>query len=94
MRKLILSDIPSLDADWETISDFAITFDGYEASGSIEACTKIANEKKHDSLDNLRICLFFEQRKWRWNDENPDAEAMIYIRSVLEKMRVLLNKSA
>jgi hypothetical protein len=93
MNKLVLSDIPSPVANWEVISDFAVSYDGYKACGSLEACAEIANAKKHDSLENLRICLFYEQRKWRWNDENPDVEAMIYIRSILEKIRVLLNQS-
>jgi len=86
-NKLTLADIPSIDADWDVIEKFALTFDGYNASGSFEECADIANAGRHGSLRELRTCLFFEQRRWRHFGESPDEQAMEYIRGVVEKIR-------
>ena len=84
---LTLGDIPSPDADWSTISEFALTFNAYEALGSLEACAEIANARKAATLTDLRTCLFFEQRRWRHFGEKPDASSMEYIRGILERIR-------
>lgn len=85
--ELTLADVPAAEADWETIQRFALTFDGYAASGSSDKCAEVANARRHGSLTELRTCLFFEQRRWRHFGEDPDAEAMQYIRDVLGKIR-------
>jgi hypothetical protein len=84
---LVLEHVPSADADWFEIEEFALTFDGYKAHGSFDACAQIANNRLHNTLTNLRTCLFFEQRRWRHFGENPDDEAMKYIRSLVEQIR-------
>lgn len=94
MDTLTESDVPSPDADWETISNFAILYDGYEACGSIEACAEIAKAQKHDTLENLRICLFYEERKWRWQEEEPDERSRRYIYSLVEKIRAFVKASS
>lgn len=80
-------DIPNPDASWREIAEFALTFNGYEVWGSFEKCAEIANAKRQDSLTDLRTCLFFEQRRWRHFGEDPDGEAMAYIRALVEKIR-------
>ena len=64
-KELTQSDIPPVDADWDTIAEFALTFDGYEVWGSSDKCADIANARRHGSLTELRTCLFFAQRRWR-----------------------------
>ena len=71
MDTLTESDVPSPDADWETIGDFAILYDGYEACGSVEACAEIAKAQKHDTLENLRICLFMRNGNGVGKKKNP-----------------------
>ena len=85
-KDLTLLDIPPVESDWPTIEQFALTFNGYEVHGSFKKCAEIANSHRHDSLTNLRTCLFFEQRRWRHLGREPDEESMKYIRSVLEKI--------
>lgn len=85
--ELTANDIPGADADWLTIGRFALSFDGYEVHGSSEACAKIANSRRAGTLRDLRTCLFFEQRRWRHFAEEPDREAMEYIRSLVEQIR-------
>jgi len=86
-KNLTMADIPSPDASWREIAEFALTFDGYEFWGSFEKCAEIANAKGQHSLTDLRTCLFFEQRRWRHFGEDPDREAMMYIRALVEKIR-------
>ena len=82
------ADIPAPDADWNAIGVFALRFNGYETWGSFEKCAEIAEARSHETLTDLRTCLFFEQRRWRHYGDIPDEDAMTYIRQVLEKIRV------
>jgi hypothetical protein len=89
-------DVPSPDAGWREIGKYALSFDGYEAWGSFEKCAEVANRLLDaylsdgalpDSLDELRTCLFFEQRRWRHYGYDPDEEAMRYIGALLDGIR-------
>lgn len=84
---LTLADIPSPEADWGTIGRFALTYNGYEKCGSLEACAEIANSGRIETLADLRACLFFEQRRWRHFGRAPDGAAMSHIRSLLAQTR-------
>lgn len=64
--------IPEPNAELEEILAFAVTYNGYQAHGSFEACAAIANSALADfeekrttpsSLVHLRTCLFFETRR-------------------------------
>lgn len=80
-------DIPPATATWEQIGEFALTFNGYDHWGSPEKCGEIAQQRLHDTVTNLRTCLFYEQRSWRFEGVAPSAKGMAYIRSLLEKIR-------
>ena len=85
--RLTSADIPPPHAEWECISEFALTFGGYERHGSFEACANIANAKRNQTLTELRTCLFFEQRRWHHFGETPNSEAMLYIWDIVERIR-------
>ena len=82
-RSLRGSDVPSAKATWCAIEKFALTFSGYDWAGSLEKCADLANSTRgtYDSsperrlpkltLDELRSCLFFEQRRFRHAGEEP-----------------------
>lgn len=84
---LTLADIPPANADWGSISEFALTYNGFETQGSFEACAEIAHAQRCTSLGEVRTCLYFEQRRWRHYGEQPDDEAMKYIRDLVEQIR-------
>ena len=86
-NQLKLGQIPSDDADWQTIGKFALLFSGYEHHGSFTKCAEIANDRRDETLTDLRTCLFFEQRRWRHFGLVPDKKAMQYIRGIVEKIR-------
>ena len=81
------TDIPHDDADWDAIGVFALTFNGYKELGSFEKCAEIASQQNHSTLTELRSCLFFEQRRWRHYGDEPETEAMAYIKDIVEKIR-------
>ncbi len=91
---LDLNKIPDPSASMEEIWTFALTFDAYELHGSFEACSSIANERRHDSLDDLRTCLFFEQRKHRNDEQSPyyKGESQDEIDYVTELVRLIREK--
>ena len=80
-------DIPAPEAEWPDIWTFALSFNGYEHWGSFEVCGAIANERRHQTLTDLRTCLFFEQRRWRHFGEYPDGEDALYIRNIVREIR-------
>jgi hypothetical protein len=84
---LTLSDVPDPGAPWEVIWEFALSYGGYEKAGSLPACAEIANSRRNETLDDLRTCLFFEQRRWRHFGEEPDGEDLEYIRELVKQIR-------
>ena len=85
--QLRIAAIPMPDATWEEIGAFALTIDGYARAGSFESVAEIANARRHTSLADVRMCLFFEQRRWRHFGEEPDEESMRYIRELVRLIR-------
>lgn len=89
------SDVPSADADWKEIVQFAHTLDGYLEAGSLDAASTIANKYLNASpklldaltLAELRISLFFEQRRWNHYGRKPEGDDLNYIRSLVEEIR-------
>ena len=89
--------IPSSRAEWNLIANFALTYDGYaHKGGTTTACANIANpararyEKDGSlpaTLDDLRVCLFFEQRRYHHFGEAPAGPNLKYIRALVLAIR-------
>jgi hypothetical protein len=83
-------DIPGDSADMTSIFEFALTYDGYHHHG--DQCGKIANAASQrfskegnlpQSLDELRTCLFYEQRRWHHFGNAPHTKALNYFKALL-----------
>jgi hypothetical protein len=85
--QLEIGMVPASDASWAEIAGFALTFDGYKHWGSFERCAEIANARRHGTLTDLRTCLFFEQRRWRYLGELPGPDEMQYFGELLDLVR-------
>jgi hypothetical protein len=96
------TDVPSANAPWTAIEAFALTLNGYEAIGEVE-CGDLANRLRSEfeknpkclqqvSLEETRACLFFEQRRFRHFDEEPDGADLVYIRGLLETIRTKVGR--
>lgn len=70
-----IADLPD-PSDAKAVFSFAMSFNGYEAFGSLEACSKAAREKSRLSVKDLRNELFFAARASRHSDS--DAFLRIY----------------
>jgi hypothetical protein len=85
--KLRLEDLPGPSASWSEISEFALTFDGYAEAESFENAARIANERRCESLQDLRMCLFFEQRRFRHFGHDPEGDDLRYVAGLVDKIR-------
>lgn len=90
--ELRLEKVPLPEADLDCIAEFASSFNGYEHWGSFEKCAEIANAERHDSLTNVRTCLFFEVRRWRHYGDDPDEEAQEQWRDLVRRTRYFIQE--
>jgi hypothetical protein len=100
--KLSLSNVPEENADWVTISRFALTFDGYAgypANWKLYAQTKDAfkaGRAKFDSmsLTELRTCLFHEQRLQRWSIHPTYEPQLVFMQALICAIRANLSHTS
>ena len=67
IRQLLLARIPDPEGELWEWERFALTLNGYDVMGGFEPCADLANSGTPTTLTELRCCLFFEQRRERWN---------------------------
>ena len=98
---LTVADVPDIMADWETIAPFALTFDGYEYTGGQRGCKALAEWMRDDwreasllpaHLSELRAALFYEQRRARWTDTDPQGADLRYIRALVAAIALLVRE--
>ena len=82
-KLLQFSEIPSPEADYFDISEFALTFDGYE----LPNCAELANSRSAKTLSEMRAVLFFEQRRFRHFGYYPEGEDLEYLRTLINEIR-------
>jgi len=89
---LTIDDVPDVQASWRDVVEFALTFDGYNYAGDISKLSRLVRRVRKDyaensslkrSLDDLRACLFLEQRAARWNEYEPKSDDLRYVRALL-----------
>lgn len=89
---LKLKDIPK-KFEWDKWEDFALSFNGYKFAGDISLSypnevesyfEQYAKLPGHLTLSELRMCLFFVQRRFRHNDYLPETN---YIETLYDAMR-------
>jgi hypothetical protein len=97
---LTLEIVPESNFGWDRLEPFCTYYDGYDRDRrSIAECGAIAQRVFADaanaSMDDLRIALFFQQRKIRWNDHMPvQKEDVDEIRPVIAEIRRRLESLA
>lgn len=97
--KLTISDIPAENADYGTMSVFALTFNGYKFvnGGPVELgdlCDRVMNNGiESASIDELRACMFMEQRSARFCGDADSDYSLIELRewSKLIRERLIVN---
>ncbi len=93
--------VPPEDAPWwPDGSAFALTFNAYDRLGSFDSVAKLANDTAAGfaangalppDIDELRACLFFEQRRYRHFDSDPyeRSKSREYLKALIRRIREL-----
>lgn len=85
---------PEPSADLSEILAFALMIDGYDAM-SLDDGLALAR-RVQDALaigafagteEELRLALFFTQRKWRWGSEDPESPHVDLMRAIIGELR-------
>lgn len=95
-RDLRRSMVPGPHACWEAVEEFALSYDGYSywsdlgklAGGSMRAWARQGSLP--GTLDELRGCLFYEQRRWHHFGLEPQGRGAVYVRALLDALASLL----
>jgi hypothetical protein len=86
------TDLPSSYGEWSDYARFAVTF----APRDHEVCRELASDafarwqrtgELPRTLEELRACLWFEQRRWRFLGREPDTQGMRYVGALIRAMR-------
>jgi hypothetical protein len=77
-------DLPP-DDDPDAIFAFAMSFNGYQHYGSLEASAEAARKAERDSLEALRNELFFSARASRARDDDRYLETYREILPLLRR---------
>ena len=76
-KALTLQSIPLPESSWYELSEFALTFRGYD----LPNCAELSNSHIAKTLTELRASLFFEQRRYHHFGYDPLDEELEYIRN-------------
>jgi hypothetical protein len=86
--------VPTAGAPWfPDVNRFALTYNAYEREGGFDPVARRANAMRErwedgteppEDLPAVRSALFFEQRRWRHLDEEPEGRDRAYIDALLE----------
>jgi hypothetical protein len=88
--------VPDHGDSWDAVSSFSLSYDGYAywddvtelATRSIRNWTR--TRQLPGSIDEVRACLFYEQRRWHHFGEEPNGRGAQYVWALLDSLRSLI----
>ena len=89
-------DIPARGDSWEALAEFALSYDGYAYWEDLpELANRVLQRWTRDrslptTLDELRACLFYEQRRWHHFGEDPAGRSARYMWALVDAIDELL----
>jgi hypothetical protein len=94
--QLQLATIPERGDPWDAVSSLSLSYDGYAywddvtelATRSIRSWTR--DRAVPGTIDEIRACLFYEQRRWHHFGEDPSGRGARYIGALLDALRALV----
>ncbi len=97
---LVPESVPTEADGWERLNEFALGYDGYAywdnlpelAHRSLAHWTR--NGSQPETLDELRACLFFEQRRWHHFGDTPSGRSAEYLWALADAIRDLVTPTA
>jgi hypothetical protein len=97
-NELDTSTFPKRRDPFNTIVEFAYSFDGYAHFG-MEKCAELCNaalsafyqsQTLPNDVDVIRACLFFEARRWTLYGKEPDNKGLIYIHALIDRLEKVI----
>ena len=92
--------VPGADASWEEVQEFALSYDGYGYWTDVAELAKAAFERwaregrLPATLDELRGCLFYEQRRSHHSGREPQGRQAVYVVALLGAIATLVGVAA
>jgi hypothetical protein len=94
--QLRLHGIPERGDSWDAVCSFSLTYDGYAywtdvselATRSVRTWTR--HHRLPATIDEVRACLFYEQRRWHHFGEDPNGRGAQYVWALLDTLRNLV----
>jgi hypothetical protein len=94
--ELDITAVPGRGESWDAVSDFALSYDGYAywddlstlAGRVLQRWTR--RRSLPATLDELRGCLFYEQRRWNHFGEEPTGRSAEYMWATVEASGALV----
>jgi len=93
--ELASTGVPRRGNSWDVVSDFALSYDGY---GYWDDLHELANRVLQSwtrsrvlpaTIDELRGCLFYEQRRWHHFGEDPAGRSAEYMWAMIDAIAAL-----
>ena len=86
-ENLVVHDLPKERASWSSVADFASTYalDKEKATGRCPS--GVGDVDSSASIQELRIALYSEWRRWNHFNQEPDTPTMKEIWDVIELIR-------
>jgi hypothetical protein len=97
--QLRVHGIPDRGDTWDAVSSFSLSYDGYAYWDDVsELATRRIRSwtRQHTlptSIDEVRACLFYEQRRWHHFGEDPNGRGEKYVWALLDTLRNLVAAS-
>jgi hypothetical protein len=93
--ELDITTVPRRGESWDAVADFALTYDGYGywddlptlAGRVLQRWTR--RRSLPPTLDELRGCLFYEQRRWNHFGEDPTGRSAEYMWAIVDAIGAL-----
>lgn len=88
--------VPIPEVSWQDIWQFALTYNGYERHGDFDDVANLSKTVAADwgkdrhlpnDLAALRCALFFEQRRFRHLETDPQGSDAKYVRALVAAIR-------
>ena len=94
------SDIPGRGATWDVVAAFALSYDGYAYWDDLgDLANNTVRFWTHDrflppGIDELRGCLFYEQRRWHHRGDEPRGRSSGYVWALIEAIGAVVAEAS
>ena len=88
--------VPGPDLGWEKLNEFALSYDGYAYWDDLPELAHrsltgwIRDDSLPAGLDELRACLFYEQRRWHHFGDAPNGRSLEYLWDLATAIRAAI----